>query len=49
MGLSFDPFDPGSNLRKLIERKAAFIGDMRVSEERDVGDGVGADEEVVLG
>src|SRR5262245_6955104 len=33
---------------KIIQGKAAFVGDMRVSEERDVGDGIVADEEMIF-
>ena len=47
-GLRFYPFDPTPNLGKIVQRKAAFVGDVRVGEECDVGDGVLADEKIML-
>ncbi len=39
---------PSANLWKITQWKAAFIRDMSIGEQRDVGDGIVADEEVVL-
>ena len=47
-GLRLHPFDPTPNLRKIVQRKAAFVGDVRVGEEGDVGDGIIADKEIIL-
>jgi hypothetical protein len=38
--LHFYPLDPRPNLGKIVEGKAAFVGDVRVPEQRDVGDAV---------
>ena len=46
--LRLNPFDPGADFRKIVEREAAFMGDVGVGEERDVGDSVVADEEIIL-
>lgn len=40
-------FNPSSDLRKIIQRKSAFVGDVRVGEKRDVGDAVIANKEFV--
>ena len=36
------------NLRKIVEGKAAFVGDVRVREQRNVGDAVILSEEILL-
>jgi len=46
--LHFHPFDPRSDLREIVQREPAFVGHVGVGEEGNVGDGVVADEEVVL-
>jgi hypothetical protein len=45
----FHPLDPRANLRKIIQRKSAFVRDVRVGEQRDVGDAVVLDEDILLG
>ena len=35
--LRLHAFDPSADLGKVVQRKAAFVGHLRVSEERDVG------------
>ena len=47
-GLRFHSLDPSTDLRKIIEGKPAFMRDVGVSEEGDIGDGVITDEEIVL-
>ena len=46
--LRLHPFDPSPNLWKIIQRKAAFVGNMCISEEGDVGDAVIADKKLIL-
>ena len=36
------PLDPRANFRKIVEGKAAIVGDVRVGEQCDVGDAVGS-------
>src|SRR5262245_40265005 len=42
------PFDPITDLWKIVQGETAFIRDMRVGEERDVGDGIVTDEEIIF-
>jgi hypothetical protein len=46
--LRFHPFNPRANFRKIVEGKSAFVGDVCVSEQCDVGDRVVLDEEILL-
>jgi hypothetical protein len=41
--------DPGANFWKIGERKAAFVRNVCVRKEGDVGDGVAADKEIIFG
>jgi hypothetical protein len=45
--LRLHPLDPGANFWKVIERETAFVGDVGISKERNVGDGVAADEKII--
>src|SRR6266542_3348685 len=46
--LRLHPFNPSSDLRKIIERESAFGGYVCVGEEGDVGNRVIVDEEVIF-
>ena len=47
-GLRFHSLDPRTDFRKVVEREAAFVRDVRVGEDGDVGDGVVGNEEIVF-
>ena len=40
--------DPTPDLWKIVQWKAAFVGDVRIGEERDVCDRVIADKEIIF-
>lgn len=42
------PLYPRPNLRKIVEGKSAFVGDVGVGEQGDVGDAVVFGEEILL-
>jgi hypothetical protein len=37
------PFNPRADIRKIVDRETAFVRDVGVGEESDIGDGVIAD------
>lgn len=47
--LRFYPLDPGVNFWKIVKWETAFVGNVRIGEKRDIGDGVGANKEIMLG
>jgi hypothetical protein len=46
--LHLHPFDPITDLRKIVQGETTLMGDMCVGEERNVGDGIVADEEIIF-
>jgi hypothetical protein len=46
--LRLHPLNPRADFRKIVEGKSAFVGDVCVGEQRDVGDAVILGEEILL-
>jgi len=46
--LCLNSFNPSSDLREIIQGKTAFMRNVRIREEGDIGDAVAANEEIVF-